>query len=73
MLDFFLRYLKSGENADGSSQVSEAWLGDMLEANENLDIQKGAEAMSKSRAKKHNDGGFAWRSGKERCTTGIWM
>jgi hypothetical protein len=73
VLDFFLRYLKSSENADGSGQVSEAWLGDTLGANENQDIQKGVEAMNKSRAKKHNEGGFGWRSGKERCTTGIWM
>jgi len=68
-----LRYLKSNENADGNSTVSDAWLGDTLEANENQDIQKGSDAMSKSRSKKHNEGGFGWRSGKERCTTGIWM
>lgn len=73
VLDFMLRYLKSGENADGSTEVSEAWLGDTLEANENMDLQKGIEAMNKSRSKKHNEGGFGWRSGKDRCTTGIWM
>ena len=73
VLDFFLRYLKSGENADGDSTVTEAWLGETLEGNENTDVQKGADAMNKARSKKHNEGGFGWRSGKERCTTGIWM
>jgi len=73
VLDFMLRYLQSGENAEGSTDVSETWLGDMLEANENVDLQKGADALTKARAKRHNDGGFGWRSGKDRCTTGIWM
>lgn len=68
-----LRYLKSGCNADGSTEVTESWLGETLEGNENEDVQKGIEAMNKARQKKNNASGFGWRSGKERCTTGIWM
>ena len=73
MLDFFLRYLESAENADGSTTVSSDWFGESLSANENRDIDKGADALQQARAKKHNENGFAWRSGKDRCTTGIWM
>ncbi|KAH9259337.1 hypothetical protein BASA81_002380 [Batrachochytrium salamandrivorans] len=73
VLDFMLRYLKSGANSDGSSDVTQAWLGETLDSNENQDVQRGTEAMHKARTKKNNATGFGWRSGKERCTTGIWM
>jgi atlastin len=72
-----LRYLRSGEQAadeDENKEPSMEWLENgSLEANQNSDLQKGVDALQAARSKKHNADGFGWRSGKDRCTTGIWM
>ena len=76
ILDFFLRYLKSGEQGldEAEDEPSQAWLNEfILSGNQNADLNKGQDAMDASRKRRINEGGFGWRSGKDRCTTGIWM
>ena len=60
LLDFFLRYLRSGKASDDDWMVAS---GSSLEGNHN----KGQTGKSQQQK------GFGWRSGRERMTTGIWM
>ena len=66
LLDMFLRYLRETRNTPFSSlqldgEPDQSWLDTTkaLEGNKNLGPG--------------DEGGFGWRSGKERCTTGIWL
>ncbi|GBG31009.1 Atlastin-1 [Hondaea fermentalgiana] len=66
ILDLFLRYLRSTSSKPDKcrGEPDESWMysGGKLEGNNNKADDSGDKA-----------GGFGWRSGRERCTTGIWM
>ena len=66
VLDLMLRYLRhsSGRAESTKGEPEDAWMfkGGKLEGNVNV-VEGGAPAGH----------GFGWRSGRERCTTGIWL
>ena len=68
LLTLFLRYLRQSGKEENNLMNSDKWLyaeGDKVaEGNNNLGGH--AENMT-------DDGGFAWRGGHDRMTTGIWM
>mmetsp|Transcript_7636 Transcript_7636/g.13370 ORF Transcript_7636/g.13370 Transcript_7636/m.13370 type:complete len:563 (-) Transcript_7636:52-1740(-) len=68
ILDLFLRYLRNSPSTADSckGEPDDSWMykGGKLEGNNN------ANAAESTKAK---EGGFGWRSGRERCTTGIWL
>ena len=69
LLDLFLRYLR----ADPADARTAAWMvkgGRYLEGNVNpLPEKVGGGGIVRA----HADEGFAWRGGRERNTTGIWL
>lgn len=68
LLTFFLRYLRHGNPED----ISEEWM-----KSDGSTISEGNmnEVKSNSEEEKanHETGGFAWRGGQDRQTTGMWM
>jgi len=65
ILDLFLRYLRSDPAESFEEEPDEKWMyrGGKLEGNNNTTKDSKGDI----------EGGFGWRSGRERCTTGIWI